>query len=303
MLAKDKQRFERQYQKLLIALKLNDLSPSTIDVYSRGVRRVAELTDCSPDRLSKDQYREHFIDLIKTHSWSTVKTDRAGLVFFFKYILKKNWDWSEIVRLKTVKSLPDVITHSQMASLLEATREQRYQTFFFITYGMGLRLVEALSLHVRDIDAEQMRIHVRLGKNKKDRYVTLPHLALLALRRYWQTHRHPSFLFPAGATTRERFRATEHMSKSGVQRTIKKIAHDAGIRTNVTTHTLRHAYATHLLERGLSLVQIKDLLGHESIETTLMYTKLTKLAENNASVLINAMVDDLSVTLDAKDLT
>jgi integrase/recombinase XerD len=303
MLAKDQRRFDRQYQKLLTTLKLNDLSLSTIDVYSRGVRRVAELTDCSPDRLSMDQYREHFVDLIDTHSWSTVKTDRAGLVFFFKHVLKKNWNWGEIVRPKTVKSLPDVITHAQMAALLETTREQRYQTFFFITYCMGLRLVEALSLQVKDIDAAQMRIHIRLGKNKKDRYVTLPLLALLALRRYWQTHHHPTLLFPAGSTTRERFRATKYMSKSGVQRTIKKIASDAGIRTNVTPHTLRHAYATHLLERGLSLGQIQELLGHESIETTLMYTKLTKPAERNASVLINAMIDDLSVTLDTKDET
>jgi len=190
-----------------------------------------------------------------------------------------------------------------MAALLEATREQRYQTFFFVTYSMGLRLVEALSLQVKDIDAAQMRIHIRLGKNKKDRYVTLPRLALLALRRYWKTHHHPTLLFPAGSTTRERFRATKHMSKSGVQRTIKKIASDARIRINVTTHTLRHAYATHLLERGLSLGQIQVLLGHESIETTLMYTKLTKPAEQNASVLINAMIDELSVTLDAKDET
>ena len=148
-----------------------------------------------------------------------------------------------------------------------------------------------------------MRIHIRLGKNKKDRYVTLPLLALLAMRRYWQTHHHPTLLFPAGSTTRERFRATKHMSKSGVQRTIKKIASDAGIRTSVTPHTLRHAYATHLLERGLNLGQIQELLGHESIETTLMYTKLTKLAEKNASVLINAMIDELSVTLDATDET
>ena len=112
MLAKDQRRFDRQYQKLLTTLKLNDFSLSTIDVYSRGVRRVAQLTDCSPDRLSMDQYREHFIDLIETHSWSTVKTDRAGLVFFFRHVLKKDWDWGEIVRPKTVKSLPDVITHT-----------------------------------------------------------------------------------------------------------------------------------------------------------------------------------------------
>ena len=115
-----------------------------------------------------------------------------------------------------------------------------YQQPFFITYSMGLRLVEALSLQVKDIYAAQMRIHIRLGKNKKDRYVTLPLLALLAMRHYWQTHHHPMLLFPAGSTTRERFRATKHMSKSGVQRTIKKIASDAGIRTNVTPHTLRH---------------------------------------------------------------
>lgn len=301
MLLKDQRRFDRQYQKLLIALKLNDLSLSTIDVYSRGVRRVAELTDCSPDRLSMDQYREHFVDLIETHSWSTVKSDRAGLVFFFKHVLKKDWNWSEIVRLKTVKSLPDVITHGQMAALLEATREQRYQTFFFVTYSMGLRLVEALSLQVKDIDAAQMRIHVRLGKNKKDRYVILPKLALLALRQYWQTHRHPTLLFPAGSTKREQFRATKPMSKCGVQRSVKKIARDAGIRTNVTLHTLRHAYATHLLERGLSLRQIQHLLGHESIETTLIYTKLTEPAEKNAAVLINTMINELPVILDARD--
>ena len=142
---------------------------------------------------------------------------------------------------------------------------------------MGLSLVEALSLQVKDIDAAQMRIHTRPRENKKDRYVTLPLLALLALRHNRQTHHHPTLLLPAGSTTRERFRATKHMSKSGVQRTTKKIAADAGICTNVAPHTLRHAFATHLLERGLSLGQIQQLLGHESIETTLMYTKLTKL--------------------------
>jgi len=303
MLVKDQQRFNRQYKKHLNALKLNNLADSTIDVYARAVRRVAQLTDCSPDRLSKDQYREHFLDLIDTHSWSTVNSDRAGLQFFFKNVLKKDWDWSQIVRPKRVQSLPDVMTHAQVAALLNATRKPRYQTFFLVTYSMGLRLREALSLQVKDIDVAQSRIHVRLGKNNKDRYVFLPQRALIALRAYWQSHRHPKLVFPAGSTTRERFRATKPMSKSGVQTAIKLIAREAGIRTSVTPHTLRHTYATNLLERGLNLHHIQKLLGHESIQTTLIYTKLTEPAELNAGALINTMIDELPVSLDAKEPT
>ena len=158
-------------------------------------------------------------------------------MFFFKHVLKKHWNWGDIVRPKTVNSLPDVITHTQMSALLEATREQRYQSFFFVTYSMGLRLVEALSLQVQGIDAAQMRIHVRLGENEKDRYVILPQLVLLALRRYWKTHRYPILLFQAGSTTGEQVRASNSISKCGVQRSIKKITTDVGIRTNVTLHT------------------------------------------------------------------
>ena len=150
-------RYHELYQKHLTALKLNNLSATTIDVYARAVRRVTDLTDCCPDKLTKDQFRQHFLDLIETHSWSTVRSDRAGLQFFFKHVLKKQWDWSEIVRPKTVKTLPDVITHAQTSALLEAANEQRYQTFFLVCYSMGLRLREGLSLEVKDIDAVQMR--------------------------------------------------------------------------------------------------------------------------------------------------
>jgi len=131
-------RYHELYQKHLTALKLNKLSATTIDVYARAVRRVTDLTDCCPDKLTKDQFRQHFVDLIETHSWSTVRSDRAGLQFFFKHILKKQWDWSEIVRPKTVKTLPDVITHAQTSALLEAANEQRYQTFFLVR-GQGHR--------------------------------------------------------------------------------------------------------------------------------------------------------------------
>ena len=300
MQASHQKRFDAQYQKHLTALKLNNFSRTTIDIYARAVRRLVANTDCPPDRITQDQCREHFSALIDSHSWSTVICDRAGLAFFFKHVLDKPWDWGAIVRPKRVQSLPDVITYNQVAKLLNTTKEQRYQSYFLCAYSMGLRLTEALGLEVQDIDAEQMRVHVRLGKGGKDRYVILPQLTLLTLRRYWATHRHLKLIFPAGYTPEERHCAVKPMSKSGVQTAIKAIALDAGIRTRVTPHTLRHCYATHLLERGLSLRHIQHQLGHESINTTLIYTKLTDPAEQLAVTLINEMIDQLPSKLDAQ---
>lgn len=300
MKSSDQERFDAQYQKHLLTLKLNNFSDTTIDVYARAVRRLVACTDCPPDRVTPDQCRVHFAALIDSHSWSTVISDRAGLAFFFKNTLDLHWDWNTIVKPKRVKSLPDVITYRQVAALLDATREIRYQSYFLTTYSMGLRLVEALGLEVQDVDAEQNRVHVRLGKGRKDRYVILPDLTLVAMRRYWATHRNPRLIFPAGVNAQARFRADKPMSKSGVQRAIKTIAVDAGIRTRVSPHTLRHCYATHLLERGLSLPHIQEQLGHAWIETTLVYTKLTDLAAQNANALINQMIDQLPSNLDAR---
>lgn len=299
MQASEQRRFNRQYQKHLAALKLQNMGTSTQDVYARAVRRVSIAYDCCPDRLSADDFRQHFAALIDSHSWSTVRSDRAGLQFFFKHVVKKSLEWDEIVKAKRIKTLPDVITYAQVAKLINATREQRYEAFFLTTYSMGLRLGEALSLEVQDIDAAQSRIHVRLGKGNKDRYVFLPQRTLSTLRRYWATHRHPSWLFPAGRCAQEKFRAVKPMSKAGIQRSIKLIAREAGIRTRISPHTLRHAYATHLLERGLSLQHIQKQLGHVSIQTTLIYTKLTEPAQQQAGELIEAMIQDLPVTLDA----
>lgn len=120
-----------------------------------AVRRVVAVHDCRPDRISQDQFREHFVSLIDSHFWSTVNSDRAGLAFFFNHVLCTDWNWGDIVKPRKVKSLADVITYAQVAALINATREQRYEAFFLCTYSIGLRLGEALSLEVQDIDAAQ----------------------------------------------------------------------------------------------------------------------------------------------------
>jgi len=233
--------------------------------------------------------------LVQTHSWSTVKVDRNGLQFFYKYILKKEWNWVEIVRPPQVKSLPDVLTLREVERLLNGTRELRYQTFIFVCFSMGLRLGEVLNLKVGDIDAERMKVHVRLGKGKKDRYVTLPESTLRTLRQYWKTHRHPQFIFPRGRTPAECHAADASMDHGGLQKSFKAIVRDVGIKKEITIHSLRHCYGTLLTEAGVGLRSIQHEMGHECPKTTALYTQLSKITEHDTDQQINGLMNKLRV--------
>ena len=162
-------RFDRLYQRHLRMLKLHGKSDKTIDVYARAVRRVANHFDCCPDRLTPEQLEVYFGLLVDSHSWSTVKVDRNGLQFFWKHVLKLDWQWVNIIKPPRIHTIPDILTISEIDKLIAAARKLRYRVFFLTTYSMGLRLGETLSLQVGDIDAERKRVHVRRGKGCKDR--------------------------------------------------------------------------------------------------------------------------------------
>ena len=293
-------RYESLYQQHVNALHRQGKAKTTIDVYSRAVRRITEYFDRCPDRLTTDDLKEHFTNLVSTHSWSTVKVDRNGLQFFYKHVLDKDWQWVDIVKPPIVKSLPDILTPNEISLMINATREARYQTYILTVYSMGLRLGEALNLKVGDIDAERERVHVRNGKGRKDRFVTLPEITLVALRQYWTTHRHRAFVFPAGKTPEERRGAKAPMARSGLQKSFKAIAHSCNIHKQVTIHSLRHCYGAHLVEAGLNLRAIQHELGHESPKTTAIYTQLTTPTQQNTLEIINAMVGRLSIKLDGE---
>jgi site-specific recombinase XerD len=146
MNANEKARFDILYAKHLRALKLQGKAPATVDVYARAVRRVVERFGCCPDQLSVEQFQTHFAELIDTRSWSLVKIDLCGLQFFFKHALERPWPWLDIVRPPAKQTLPDVLSLEEVARIVLATRERRYQTFWWTTYSMGLRLNEALTL-------------------------------------------------------------------------------------------------------------------------------------------------------------
>ena len=223
-------RFDELYQRHLRLLKLQGKSDSTIDVYARGVRRLAEHFDCCPDRLSPEQLEVYFGQLVESHSWSTVKVDRNGLQFFWKHVLKQDWQWVNIVKPPKFQTLPDILTPGEVETLIATTCKLRFRVFFLTAYSMGLRLEEALSLEVGDIGRSRSLVHVR-GKGRKDRFVPLPDLAYRALRALWRVHRHPKFLFPNANGSPETIRqATTHMDRGGVQKTIKLVAAQCGFK-------------------------------------------------------------------------
>jgi integrase len=254
-------RFDSLYRKHLSALRRQGKAEATIEAYSRAVRRIGEFYDCPPDTLTQDQLEGYFESLVKTHSWSTVKIDRNALQFFFKHILKREWQWVDIVKPPQVRTLPDVLTLKEIERLINGTRELRYQTFILVCFSMGLRLGEALSLRISDIDSERMKVHIRQAKGKKDRYVTLPQLSLEVLRRYWATHRNPKLLFPTGRTPEQRNQADTFMDRGGLQKSFKAIVKDVGIHKAITLHSLRHCYGMLLTDAGISLRAIQQTLA------------------------------------------
>ena len=227
----EQKRFDELYRKHLRALKLQGMSNKTIDSYSRAVRRIAAWFDCCPDQLEPEQLAEYFSQLVESHSWSTVKLDRCGLQFFYQHVLKRDWQWVEMIRAPTIRSLPDILSVAEVERLIAAARKLRFRVFVLATYSMGLRLGETLSLEVGDIDHGQRQVHIRRGKGHKDRLVPLPDLTYQGLRALWRKHHHPRLLFPNArgsmATIRQ---ASTHMSRGGVQAAMKKMLADAGIK-------------------------------------------------------------------------
>lgn len=287
----EQSRFDRLYAQHLTALKLQGKRPKTVEAYGRAVRRVATHFERCPDKLSAKELKAYFSALVDSHSWSTVKVDRNGLQFFYRHVLEREWDWVHILKPPKVRSLPDILSVSEVAQLLKATRRLRFRIFFLTTYSLGLRLGETLALEIGDIDAGAARVHVRHAKGGKDRFVLLPALTLRALRALWRHHRHPRLLFPSPQG--DIAQATAPMDRASVQRALKATLAECGIHRKLSVHSLRHSYATHLLEAGVDLREIQTLLGHASPATTARYTQLTALTAANTRERVEHLMHSL----------
>ena len=263
-------------------MQLRGLAPRTQEAYLRVVRQLAEYYRKALDRISEEELRDYFLYLKNerkvSHSSCTIAL--CGIKFFFERTLRREWQTFQLVRPAKEKKLPVVLSIEEVRRLLSGVRLEHYRVCLSTIYACGLRLREAVGLQVRDIDGARMMVHVRQSKGGKDRYVSLPEPTLAMLRRQWSTHHHPRWLFPA--RTRAGLpivRTTKPMCASGVQRAFKEALQLSGIMKQATVHTLRHSYATHLLEAGVNLRVIQVYLGHSSLQTTALYTHLTRKIE------------------------
>jgi integrase/recombinase XerD len=283
-------------QKLIEDMQLHGLSSRTQEVYVVAVRQLAEHYGKSPDRINEEELRQCFLYLsqVRKVSPSTFQIALSAIKFFFEYTLQRGWATLELVRPAREQKLPVVLSVEEVGRVLARVHRARYRFCLSAIYACGLRLQEGIHLQVGDIDSQRMFIHVHRGKGSKERYVPLPRSLLELLRQHWSSHHHPVWLFPdsrwEGGASAAPAGPVHHR---GVQRAFKFALVESGIQKDATVHTLRHSYATHLLEAGVSLRLIQAYLGHASPDTTIICTHLTPQVEAPAVAAINRLVGRL----------
>jgi integrase/recombinase XerD len=283
-------------KRMIECLQLKGLSERTQESYVRAVRQLAEHYHKAPDLITEEELRQYFLFIknVKHYSRNTMTIAICGIRCFYEQTLNRNWAILGIVRPAPEKKLPVILSLAEVRQILGRIRLLRYQVCLATIYSCGLRLQEGTHLQVADIDSGRLMIHVRHGKGAKDRYVPLPERTLELLRQYWVTHRNPVLLFPAeGRDHIHLAKATEPMSKSSLQKAFRAALMESGNNKRASVHTLRHSWATHLLEAGVNLRLIQEWLGHSSPATTSVYTHLTVKAEQLGAQAINQIMSDL----------
>ena len=276
-------------QRMIEDLKIRNYSPRTIENYVRYVKQFASYFGKSPELLGLPHVREYQLFLLeeKRVAWPTYNGSVCALKFLYQKTLQVDWKVTKIPFAKQPKRLPVVMSVEEVRRLLGAVKNLKHRTVAETMYATGVRLAEALNLRVRDIDSSRKLIRIEQGKGRKDRYVTLSPTLLDRLREYWKISRPADVLFPGQWPDKP-------LSRKVIQHAVVRARKVAQIRKPVTSHTLRHSFATHLLERGVDLRTIQILLGHRSLKTTAVYLHITserlrKTGESND--LLNAVAE------------
>jgi site-specific recombinase XerD len=259
-------------QKMIVDMQIRGLSEGSQSEYAKYVQTLQKFCGKPVTEVTENEIKAFLHHLIseKKLSASTVNAYNAALKFLYEKTLKKGWNSDNLPRLKKPKKLPEVLTKEEVQSLFDVTDNLKHKCILMTVYGSGLRLSEIIGLKVSDIDSKNMRIFIRQGKGKKDRYAILSQKSLEVLREYWKVYKPKDWLFEG------REKGTPYSGRSA-QDLFYKAVEKAGIKKDVSLHTLRHSFATHMLEANVNLFHIKQLLGHSDITTTTMYLHMANM--------------------------
>lgn len=272
---------EQAIQRMWEDIRFRNLSNSTYKNYTRNIRNFFAFCRKPIEELDENDIRNflHYLIDEKKYAPTTVNQSSAAIRFFFAVSLNRPMNYLQIPLMKVPKTLPDVLTREEVSSLIRACTNTKHQALLLLAYGSGLPSGEIETLRVKDIDSKEMRIFVKGGKNKRDRYTLLSQTTLEALRTYWKDYRPNSpegWLFPG-------FRNIGHLTRAAIALAFDTCVKRTGITKEVSPHSLRHAFATHLLEDGVELIKIKELLGHHRISSTMVYLHLSNTTKGIVS--------------------
>ena len=281
------------YDQMIRKLQINGKSERTQEAYTRAVRQLKEYYKKDPALINEKELEDYFLYRRNESEWApkTLRLCYYGIRFYYKFVLNIDWNLFLILKVQKEERLPEIPTKETIHKVLSYVTTFHNFTFFSTVYSCGLRLQEALNLQVSDVDGDRMMVFVHRGKGAKDRYVPLPHEALDLLRRYWKTHRNSKLIFPAvGRGHRNGSTSTMPMNRSSVQGALGRAVRKAGITKKLSVHTLRHSYATHLLEQGVNIRVLQHYMGHKSLDTTMRYLHLTRKGAEDAYQIIDTFM-------------
>lgn len=251
--------------KMILQMQIKGHSSRTVNTYTKCILALAVHYNTSPDLLTTEQIRQyiHFRLIEKSISKSWLNQFISALKILFCDVLKREWKHLDIPRPRREKKLPVVLAKEEVSQIINVTANLKHRAILMLTYSAGLRLSEVSNLKIGDVDSRRMMLRIVQAKGFKDRYCILSPVALDLLRIYWKRYRPSVWLFQT--------KPGQAVAQRTVQQIFKNSLHKAGIKKQVGIHSLRHSFATHLLEQGVSLPIIQQLLGHKSLKTTSVY--------------------------------
>ncbi len=270
----------------IATLEIENYSQQTIKSYTSALKLFLQYVQSRKvDKISDQLIQEylHYCVKEKRYSFSSMKQVVASIRYLYVKTLRKKAPEVLNIEMRKPSKLPVVLSKNEIQKIIAVTKNIKHKTMFLLTYSAGLRLGEALNLRIGDIDSSRMKIHIITGKGKKDRYVMLSANALELLRKYYRFYKPKDYIFEGQKGGRYSPKSFQSVFKASLKK--------AGIRKNATVHSLRHSFATHLLDAGNDIRYIQELLGHKRLETTQIYTQVSSYSLNR----IKSPAEDIDI--------